>query len=197
MRISEALAVETGHFINEGRTIKVEQQIEKDNPRLVKHLKTAAAKREIDLHPKVAEFLKRYMIGKAGLLFCTASKTPHMYSNLADRWLTPRLRKMGIAERGMGWHSFKRFRKTWLRGRRCLEDINNFWMAHKPQTMSEVYSHLYEELEMRLAEAERVENGFDLPKATLGECKNKELAAVIAPSAPRKSGAKSGDEVAA
>ena len=45
----------------------------------------------------------------------------------------------------MGWHSFKRFRKTWLRGNRCLEDINNFWMAHKPQTMSEVYSHLYEE----------------------------------------------------
>ena len=86
-----------------------------------------------------------------------------MYSNLEDRWLTPRLVKMGLDEKGMGWHSFKRFRKTWLRGQRCLEDINNFWMAHKPQTMSEVYSHLHEELEMRLAEAERVGYGFDLP----------------------------------
>jgi len=71
---------------------------------------------------------------------------------------------MTADEDGMGWHSFKRFRKTWLRGQRCLEDINNFWMAHKPQTMFEVYSHLHEETEMRLAEAERVGYGFDLPE---------------------------------
>ena len=38
----------------------------------------------------------------------------------------------------MGWHAFKRFRKTWVRGQRCLEDINNFWLAHKPQIMSEL-----------------------------------------------------------
>jgi hypothetical protein len=82
---------------------------------------------------------------------------------LADRWLTPRLVKMGLDEEGMGWHSFKRFRKTWLRGQRCLEDINNFWMAHKPQTMSELYSHLHEDLQVRLDEAERVGYGFALP----------------------------------
>jgi len=63
----------------------------------------------------------------------------------------------------MGWRAFKRLRKTWLRGRRCLEDINNFWMAHKLQTMSELCSHLHEELELRLDEAKRVEYGFDLP----------------------------------
>ena len=63
------------------------------------------------------------------------------------------------------------FRKTWLRGQRCLEDVNNFWMGHKPKTMSELYSHLHEELDLRLAEAEQVGFGFDLPK-------------VIAPSAP-------------
>jgi hypothetical protein len=51
----------------------------------------------------------------------------------------------------------------WLRGRRCLEDINNFWMAHRPQTMSELYSHLHEELQLRLEEAERVGYGFILP----------------------------------
>jgi hypothetical protein len=70
--------------------------------------------------------------------------------------------KMGLDEKGMGWHSFKRFRKTWLRGTRCLEDINNFWMAHKPHTMSEVYSHLHEDVEMRLDEAARVGYGFVL-----------------------------------
>jgi hypothetical protein len=153
-----------GHFLNEGRTIKVEQQVEKDSAQIVKNLKTAAAKREVDLHPKVAEFLRRYTEGKSGLLFQTAAKNPHLYSNLEDRWLTPRLMKMGLNEQGMGWHAFKRFRKTWLRGQRCLEDINNFWMAHKPQTMSEVYSHLHEETQMRLEEAERVGYGFDLPE---------------------------------
>jgi hypothetical protein len=55
-----------------------------------------------------------------------------------------------------------------------LKDINNFWMAHKPRTMSEVYSHPHEELEMRLPEAERVGYGFELN--------------VVAPSAPKISG---------
>jgi hypothetical protein len=44
-----------------------------------------------------------------------------------------------------------------------LEDLNNFWMAHKPATMSEVYSHLHEELPVRLDEARRVGYGFVVP----------------------------------
>jgi integrase len=164
MRVSEALAVETGSFTNDWRTILVTRQVEKDSPRIVKHLKTAAAKREVDLHPDIAEYLRQYVAGKSGLLFHTANGTPHLYGNLEDRWLTPRLAHLGLDERGMGWHSFRRFRKTWLRGSRCLEDLNNFWLAHMPQTMSEVYSHLHEELQMRLDEAARVGYGFALPK---------------------------------
>jgi integrase len=182
MRISEALALETRHFINGGRTIVVEQQVEKNCPRIVTYLKTSAAKREIDLHPDIAEYLRCHMTGKNGLLFHTAHGTPHLYNNLDNRWLTPRLDEMKL---DAGWHSFKRFRKTWLRGRRCLEDLNNFWLAHKPQTMSEVYSHLHEELEMRLEESERVGFGFEIPKK------------VIAPSAPRKFGVESGAAIAA
>ncbi len=98
-----------------------------------------------------------------GLLFHTANRKPHLYGNLSDRWLTPKLAKRGVDQKGMGWHAFKRFRKTWLRGNRCLEDINNFWMAHAPQTMSELYSHLHEELQLRLNESERVGYGFVLP----------------------------------
>jgi integrase len=188
MRISEALALETRHFINGGRTIKVEQQVKKNCPRIVSYLKSDVAKREIDLHTEIAENLRSYMTGKKGLLFHTDQGTPHLYGNLRSRWFNPRLDEMKL---DAGWHAFKRFRKTWLRGRRCLEDLNNFWMAHKPQTMSELYSHLYEELEMRLAEAERVEYGFDLPKATSGECGNKGVAVAIAPNAPRKSGVES------
>jgi integrase len=170
MRISEALGLEVRHLINDGRTIRVEQQVGKDRPEIVKYLKTNASKREIDLHPDVAEFLRHYTDNKTGLLFHTAKGTPHLYANLEDRWLTPRLEKMALDEKGMGWHSFKRFRKTHLRGARCLEDINNFWMAHKPQTMSELYSHLHEDTEARLAEAMRVGYGFTIPKSIAPNC---------------------------
>jgi integrase len=163
LRVSEALALEVRHFINNGRTIIVEQQVAKNAPRIVQHLKTDAARREVDLHPDIAEFLRKYMAGKKGLLFPTENNTPRLNHCLEERWLTPRLIKKGLDEKGMGWHAFKRFRKTWLRGARCLEDLNNFWMGHRPQTMSQVYSHLHEELEMRLAEAERVGYGFVLP----------------------------------
>ena len=168
MRISEALALETKHFINNGRTIMVEQQVEKDAPRIVLHLKTDAAKREIDLHPDIAEYLREYITGKTGLLFHTANGTPYLHNKLEGRWLTPRLIKMGLEQKGMGWHAFKRFRKTWLRGQRCLEDINNFWMAHRPQTMSELYSHLHEELQLRLDEAERV--GYGIRSSGVQRC---------------------------
>jgi integrase len=101
MRISEALALESRHIINDGRTIKVEQQIRKDRPEIVKYLQTNASKREIDLHPDVAEYLRQYAACKTGLLFHTANGTPHLYGNLEDRWLTPRLLKLKLDEEGM------------------------------------------------------------------------------------------------
>jgi len=88
LRVSEALAVENKHFTNNGRTIIVEQQVKKDSPEVVKYLKTDAAKRQVDLHPDVAEYFQRYRTGKTGLLFHTAHGTPHLYGNLEDRWLT-------------------------------------------------------------------------------------------------------------
>ena len=187
MRVSEALALETRHFINRGRTIMVEQQVEKDAPRIVQHLKTYAAKREIDLHHDIAEYLHKYMAGKTGLLFHTANGTPHLNGNLEARWLTPRLNEMGLDEKGMGFHAFKRFRKTWLRGQRCLEDINNFWMAHKPKTMSELYSHLHEESQLRLDEAERAGYGF-----ALAACKDVSVVPIVP-----KSQQENAEEVAA
>jgi len=163
MRISEALALEARHFINNGRTIEVRQQVDRDNPRIVLHVKTDASYRDVDLSKAVAEYLRAFIDGRNGLLFKTRNGTPYLHNSLEARWLTPRLKAMGLDELGMGWHALKRFRKTWLRGKRCQEVINNFWLAHKPKTMSELYSHLYEELELRLAEAEQVGTGFDVP----------------------------------
>lgn len=178
MRISEALALETKHFTNGGRTVEVRQQVGRDTPHIVSCLKTNAAYRDIDLHPDVAEFLQRFIGERTGLLFLTRNGTPHLHNNIEERWLTERLRRKGLDEPGMGWHAFRRFRKTWLRGKRCQEDINIFWMGHKPKTMSELYSHLFEEIEVRLAEAEIVAFGFDLPQNPFEKV-------VIAPIAPK------------
>ena len=51
--------------------------------------------------------------------------------------------------------------------------MNNFWMGHQPETMSELYSRMEFELDRRFDEAERVSVGFTVPS---GE---------VAPSAPR------------
>ena len=174
MRISEALALEGKHFINNGRTIEVQQQVDRETPRIVSYLKTEVASRQIDLCPNVAEYLRTFIDSKNGLLFQTRNGTPYLHNNLESRWLTERLKTMGLDEPGMGWHAFRRFRKTWLRGKRCQEDINNFWMGHKPKTMSELYSRMDEELEQRLHEAEIVGVGFDVP-------------AYVAPNAPKVS----------
>jgi hypothetical protein len=70
----------------------------------------------------------------------------------------------------MGFHAFRRFRKTWLRGKRSQEDINNFWMGHRPKMMSELYSRMDEELEQRLQEAETVGVGFTIPAVVAPRC---------------------------
>lgn len=163
MRISEALALEAKHFINNYQTIVVDQQVDKDCPRIIEELKTPASRRQIDLHPDVAAYLKTFMEGKSALLLKTSNNTPFLYGNLADQRLDPLLTRLGLYESGMGWHSFKRFRNTWLRKQRVQEDIRQYWLAHQPKEMSEVYSALKEDVPARLAEAERVGYGFTLP----------------------------------
>jgi integrase len=170
MRISEALALETKHITNGGRTIEVRQQVDRDTPRIVKCLKTDAAYRDVDLHPDIAEYLQAFIDGKNGLLFTTREGTPHLHNNIEESWLTQRLTAMNLDEPGMGWHAFRRFRETQLRGKRCQDDINVFWMGHEPETMSELYSHLFEEVEVRLTEAAQVGVGFDIPAYVAPSC---------------------------
>jgi integrase len=61
MRISEALALETKHLVNDGRTIQVLQQVDRDKPRVVEYLKTDAGSREVDLSKEVAEYLRAFI----------------------------------------------------------------------------------------------------------------------------------------
>ena len=179
MRISEALALESKHFVNDDRTIQACQQVDRDKPRIVEYLKTDAASREVDLSTQVAEYLRGFINDSKGLLFETRNGTPYLHNSLQQRWLTPRLQIMHVDEKGMGFHAVRRYCKTWQRGERCQEDINNFWMGHPPETMSELYSRMEFEVERRLAEAENVGVGFTVP--TLEIAPN----APSAPSAPR------------
>lgn len=57
MRISEALALEAKHFVNEGRTLEVRQQVDRDKPRIVPYLKTNALHRDVELSKEIAEYL--------------------------------------------------------------------------------------------------------------------------------------------
>ena len=163
MRISEALALEAHHFINDGRTIVAKQQVVKDCPEITDRLKTPASYRQVDLHSEIASWLQKFVDGKSGLILRTENNTPFLYGNLQDHWLDPRLRKLGLSQPGGGWHQFKRFRNSWLRKQRCQEDVRKFWLAHKPKEMGEVYSALKDDLGARLAEAERCGYGFVLP----------------------------------
>lgn len=173
MRISEALALEARHFIHDGRTILVEQQVDKDHPVIVPYVKTDASYRQIDLPKDVAAYLKKYVSHKTGLTFHTNRNTPHLYHNLETRWLDPRLASLGLSE--MSWHSFRRYRNSWLRSQRTLPDLLKFWLGHKPTDMSEVYSGLRDDLKIRWEEVERVGVGFSLPKEVVPNVPKKRL----------------------
>lgn len=70
---------------------------------------------------------------------------------------------MRVDTEHMGWYAFRHFRKTWLRGQRCQENVSIFWMGHPPKTMSEIYSQVREDIDFRLKENERVGVGFKVP----------------------------------
>ena len=113
------------------------------------------------MHSSVTRALTKYVgmgkegkeRGKAGdMLFPTREGTPQLPRNLL-RILT--------RHGGKGFHSFRRFRETVLSEMSCNHDIKIYWMGHKPESMSELYSKLSKKLDMRLAEAERVGIGFN------------------------------------
>jgi hypothetical protein len=100
MRISEALALERKHIINNCRTICIRQQVDRDTPRIVQFLKTDAAYREIDITEEVAVYLRTFLEQKEGLLFKTRNGTPYLHNSLKVRWLLPRLTAMGLGRAG-------------------------------------------------------------------------------------------------
>lgn len=157
LRVSEALGLDVMSCIGNGyRTLTIQAQGNQWGKR-VEVLKTDAGRREVDLPEDVAILLKRYCImgrsmGQGQLLFGTRNRTCKTPRNIRRYF---RLTK--------GFHGFRRFRQTHLSKMNCNHDVNLFWMGHKPQDMSGLYSKLKDEVETRLEEANRVGTGFELP----------------------------------
>jgi hypothetical protein len=75
---------------------------------------------------------------------------------------TLRLAKHG--DRAKGFHSFRRFRITRLREFGCPEDILRFWAGHSSKGITDKYSKLSENVDLRKQWSEKVGLGFDVPK---------------------------------
>lgn len=169
LRVGEALGIEIDkHISKDFLTVRIEQKARKR--KIEERLKTAKARREVDLHPTIAAVIKEF-VGKRtdGLLFCTRSGKPVEQPNILRRHLHPALKQLGFVNPVTGTHkggnhAFRRFRNTYLRNRtECPEGLRNFWMGHADQSMADLYDKIKDDVAFRREWAEKCGFGFNLP----------------------------------
>jgi integrase len=122
--------------------------------------KTPAAIREVDLDPRLNELLKKFATDRTGFLFANRRDGMICPSNIR----TLSLKKLGIP----GFHCFRRFRITRLRELGTPEDILRSWSGHAGQGITDRYSKLAENVELRIEWAVRAGLGFELPTISEG-----------------------------
>ncbi len=72
-----------------------------------------------------------------------------------------------------GNHAFRRFRNTYLRNYTpCPGGLQQFWMGHAGETMTDLYDKVREDLQFRLEWAEKCGIGFELPEFGLSVVPN-------------------------
>jgi integrase len=156
MRIGEILGLEVRHIVNNGRTLVVEQSVNRFGR--LSGLKTRAARRNVDMSKAVGDYLYSFVGDQSGLLFKTRKGNPLRAGNLRRRWLDKRLNDYGF-------HSFRRFRITHLEAVRAHGHLTKVWAGHSlgSDITSEYAKSLKENLSLRLEEAEKAGTGFALP----------------------------------
>lgn len=158
-RAGELLGLEARHF--DGTSVRVEQSVWGGNGK-VGTPKTANAYRIVDLHRDVAALLKSFIGSRSsGFIFQTSGGKPVTQTNLLRRELHPLLADLGI--KLCGFHSFRRFRNTYLRQQRCPDSLLKYWMGHSANTMSDLYDKSSEDLTYRKDVAKAMGFGFELP----------------------------------
>jgi integrase len=120
-------------------------------------VKTQAGNRVVDLDPRlntaIIKFVAEQNIQQGAFLFqSTSSRAMHL------RTATARLKKHGIP----GFHAMRRHRITRLRELGTPEDIVRFWSGHSGQGITDRYSKLADNIELRKEWALRAGLGFSL-----------------------------------
>jgi integrase len=165
LRVSEALSIHVAgtpdqtSWDHDNGSIRVRSSVYQDKEQL--RLKTPSASRTVDLDPRlnslIAQYVAAHKIQPGAFLF--QSRTGHsMYLVTA----TARLAKHG--ECAKGFHAFRRFRITYLRDFGVREEIIRFWVGHSGKGVTDLYSKLAENAELRKQWASKCGLGFDLPK---------------------------------
>lgn len=164
LRIGEALGLDTGkHISDDCRTLYIRQSVwegETQTP------KTDNAKRDVDLSPALAEMLKAF-VGerRVGFLFANGRGTPLMQSNVLRRSLHPILADVGVQK--AGFHTFRRFRATYLCKSRVPDALVKFWLGHANRSVTDEYIKMFEEAKYRKDVADQIGIGFDLPNSAI------------------------------
>lgn len=159
LRIGEALAVRIGDdgahsgWDPEKRLISVRTQFwrgQEISP------KTSAGIREVDMHPRLNQVLADHAGTRAPGSFLFESETKsHMHESTLRKFS---LKKLNVP----GFHVFRRFRITRLRETGCPEDIVRYWAGHEGEGITDRYSKLSENKELRKGWAERCGLGFEI-----------------------------------
>lgn len=150
LRIGEALALRSTDFGADCRVLHVRRSLwhgREQEP------KTSNAVRVVDIPQVLASELRGYISGVTGYFFATAQGKPLQQRNV--------LRVLHNLKR-VGFHSFRRFRLTWLRKRGAPKDLERFWMGLAPEEVGDLYSKLMDDVAFRQEWAGRIGLGFEL-----------------------------------
>jgi integrase len=122
--------------------------------------KTLTAIREVNLDPRLNAMLCKVpwpaIAGTGEFLFKSRSGGPLWESSLR----TYSLSKLGIK----GFHAFRRYRITRLRELGTPEDILRYWVGHAGSGITDRYSKLSENVQLRARWASQAGLGFDIPE---------------------------------
>ena len=120
LRIGEALGLRTTDFGPDCRVFLVHRSIWRGQE---KAPKTPNAVRVVDIPEVLARMLRPDVSRISGYLFATKEGFPLQQRNVL-RILHKR--------KPVGFHSFRRFRLTWLRKNSVPKDLERYWMGHAP-----------------------------------------------------------------
>jgi integrase len=160
LRVGEALGLEIGKHISEDcRTLYIRQSVWQGDTQTPK---TENSKRDVDLSSCLGEMLKAHIGDRTvGFLFASLKGNPLSQSNVLRRDLHPILAELGVNK--AGFHTFRRFRATFLSKSRVPEALVKFWLGHANKSVTDEYIKMFNEVRFRRDVADQIGVGFDIP----------------------------------